>query len=525
MSSAAPRPHRVPAVLAAVAVYAAACALGGCGPTGPPTAPAPPPPEALPADIEQQVHAFCGGSCHAYPPADSFPRKHWRTEVERGFKFFDQSGMAAVPPKLAHVVRYYEDRAPEDYAPAAIVPAAGPPPVKFDTVSYPPPAGGRPMISNVTAVKLYPPGASAEARAKEPLTLLACDMKVGRVLALRPTDPDPKWRELGKVTNPAHAEVVDLDGDGILDVLVADLGSYPPTDRRCGSVVWLRGKPDGTFQPVTLLKDVGRVADVRAADFRGTGKLDLVVGVFGLHAVGEIIFLENRTADWAKPEFAPTVIDDRHGTIHVPVTDLNGDGRPDFVALIAQEHEAVVAFLNEGGGKFAKKTLYRAPHPGWGSSGIQLVDMNGDGRLDVLYTNGDILDEPYLWKPYHGVQWLENTGGLKFEYRRIADMYGVHNAVAAPVTGGKLPDVLAVSFLPADKFPDRAARKADAVVLFHQVAPGKFERHALAAGSCDAVVCCAADLYGTGRVDLAVGNFSSTTTNHPVTIWKNAGKK
>ena len=44
-------------------------------------------------------------------------------------------------------------------------------------------------------------------------------------------------------------------------------------------------------------------------------------------------------------------------------------------------------------------------------------------------------------------------------------------------------------------------------------------------GSCDAVVCAAADLYGTGRIDLVVGNFSSTTTDHPVTIWKNAGKK
>jgi hypothetical protein len=524
MGSAAPGSRRVLFLLAALFLYATACVIGGCKRPADPLPSAPEPAQPLPDDIEQQVHSFCGTSCHAYPPADSFPRSHWRSEVERGFKFFDQSGLALTPPKLAHVVRYYEDRAPEDYPPAAIVPAAHPLPVRFDRASYPPP-GGKPMISHVAVVRLPAPGATPEARGREPFTLLACDMAGGRVLALRPSDPDPKWRELGKVPNPAHAEVVDLDGDGILDVIVADLGSFPPTDRRCGSVVWLRGRADGTFQPVTLLKDVGRVADVRAADFRGTGKLDLVVGVFGLHAVGETIFLENRTTDWTKPEFVPQVLDERHGPIHVPVADLNGDGRPDFVALVAQEHEVVVAFLNEGGGKFTKKTLYRAPHPGWGSSGIQLVDMNGDGKLDVLYTNGDILDEPYLWKPYHGVQWLENKGELKFEHRRIADMYGVHNAIAAHVTGGKLPDVLAVSFLPADKFADRNARKADAVVLFEQVAPGKFERHTLATGSCDAVVCTAADLYGTGRIDLVIGNFSSPTSDHPVTIWKNSGKK
>jgi hypothetical protein len=523
MSSVAPVLRRVLLPLAGILLYGAVC--GGCGRAPePPTVTEPSAAQPLPADIEQQVHAFCGKSCHAYPPPDSFPRQHWRAEVERGFRFFDQSGLALTPPKLAHVIRYYEDRAPADYPPATVSPATHPLPVRFETLSYPPPGIGHPMISNVNPVKLYPPGATPEARAREPFTLLACDMAGGRVLALRPADPEPKWRELGKVPHPAHAEVTDLDGDGTLDIIVADLGSFSPTDRRCGSVVWLRGKSDGTFQPITLLKDVGRVADVRAADFCGNGKLDLVVGVFGLHAVGEILLLENRTTDWDKPQFAPSVIDNRHGTIHAPVADLNGDGRPDFVALIAQEHEMVVAFLNDGG-KFTKKTLYRAPHPAWGSSGIQLVDMNGDGKLDVLYTNGDILDEPYLWKPYHGIQWLENKGGLEFEYHRIADMYGVHNAVAAPICGGKLPDILAVSFLPADKFTDRAAKKADAVVIFEQIAPGRFERHALATGSCDAVVCAAADLYGTGRIDLLVGNFGATATNHPVTIWKNRGKK
>ncbi len=520
--------HRWSTLIPTLGVFAAVAAgiLTGCNKPpaeDPPTTPAPAP---LPDDIEAQVHAFCGGSCHPYPAPDNFPRKHWRAEVERGFRFFDQSGLALTPPKLGHVVRYYEERAPEEYPPATITPASKPLAVKFDTLSYPPPTNGpRPMISNVQVVRLPPPGVTDPAAvAREPVTLLACDMNGGRLLTLRPSDPRPVWKELAKVPNPAHAEVLDLDGDGILDILVADLGSFPPTDRRCGSVVWLRGRKDGSFKSHTLLANVGRVADVQAADFRGTGKRDLVVGVFGLHATGEVILVENKTTDWEKPEFVPHIVDSRHGAIHVPVTDLNGDGKPDFVALIAQEHETIVGYLNEGGGKFARKTLYSAPHPGWGSSGIQLVDMNGDGRLDILYTNGDILDEPYLWKPYHGVQWLENQGGLKYEHRRVADVYGVHHAVAARVTGGALPDIVAVSFLPGDKFPDRATRKADAVVLFKQVSPGKFERHSLATGTCDAVVCAAADLYGTGRTDIVVGNFSSMTTADPVTIWKNRGK-
>jgi hypothetical protein len=477
------------------------------------------------ADIEKQVHTFCGSACHAYPPADSFPRKHWRTEVERGFRFYEQSGLSLSVPPIEAVIRYYEEKAPEELPQAKYQPASKPLDVKFEKVSYPPPSySKRPAIANVKLVHL-PANLQVREASKDPLAILACDMQEGHVLLLRPTAAKPAWTVLADVPNPAHAEVLDFDGDGLLDIIVANLGSFPPTDRRCGSVVWLRGQSDGTFKSITLLDNVGRVADVQVADFRGTGKLDLIIGVFGLHATGEIIFLENQTTNWNAPKFNPTSIDARHGAIHVPVIDLNNDGKPDFIALIAQEYETVVAFINEGGGKFRTKSLYAAPHPGYGSSGIQLVDMNGDGKLDVLYTNGDILDEPYLLKPYHGVQWLENKGNLEFTHHAITPMYGVHHAQAADVFGTGRPAVVAVSFLPGDKFPDRITRNVDAAVLLEQVAPGRFERHTLASIDCDATVCAVGDLYGTGRLDIVIGNFSGLTSDHPVTIWKNQGRR
>src|SRR5262249_6450102 len=159
-----------------------------------------------------------------------------------------------------------------------------------------------------------------------------------------------------------------------------------------------------------------------------------------------------------------------HGAIHVPVADLNGDGRPDFVALISQEHETVVAFLNQGGGKFEKQTIFRGPHPAYGSSGIQLVDVDGDGRLDVLYTNGDTLDKPYLLKPYHSIQWLRNPGNGTFpwEHHPITPMYGVHRAVAADFAGTGRKDVVAVGFLPVEGFPERKDRNLDGVIYLEQ---------------------------------------------------------
>ena len=82
-----------------------------------------------------------------------------------------------------------------------------------------------------------------------------------------------------------------------------------------------------------------------------------------------------------------TTVDPRHGTIHVPVADLNGEGRPDFVVLISQEHETVVAFLYAGDRRFRREVVYTAPHPAFGSSRIQLVDLDGDGKVDLVTGN------------------------------------------------------------------------------------------------------------------------------------------
>jgi hypothetical protein len=415
---------------------------------------------------------------------------------------------------MEQVIRYYEERSQPEL-PLAVIPRSHTPlPLRFQPINYPvPPDASEPAISNVNLVHLFD---------DRRLDLVACDMRSGRVMALRPYESSPAWMMLGGVPNPCHAEVVDLDGDGVKDILVANLGSMQPQDHSNGSVVWLRGQRNGGFTAIPLLEGVGRVADVQAADFRGSGRLDLVVAEFGWIQTGRILYLENQTTDWLHPVFVPRELDDRHGTIHVPVTDLDGDGRPDFVALISQEHETIVAFLNQGGGNFRKETIYTAPHPAYGSSGIQLVDMNGDGRIDVFYSNGDTMDAPFF-KPYHSIQWLENPGRFPFIHHAIETMYGVHRAVAADFRGkGKL-DIVAVSYFPPDRFPQRKKLNLDAVVYLEQIEPGRFARHSLETVSCDHVSCAVGDIFGTGRLDFVTGDFLYHSSDRAITIWKNEG--
>ena len=475
---------------------------------------------AAPAEASaRQVHDFCG-MCHAYPPPETYPRRHWPEEVRKAYDFLRTSEYRLEPPDMEAVVEYYRKRAPVELPrPTKAAAAATPLGVTLAPMSWSPPdCPAVPRVTNVHLAHLF---------RDDRLDLLVCHTDPGRIWAVKPYDEPPSWHLLAEVLAPCHVEVVDLDGDGRKDLIVADLGSYFARNEHTGRVIWLRNEGGGRFTPITLLDGVGRVADVQAADLNGDGKLDLVVAVFGWRT-GAILYLENRTTDWKKPVFERTVLFPHAGAIHVPVGDVNGDGHLDIVALIAQEHETVLAFLGDGKGRFTKKTIHSAPHPAYGSSGIQLVDLDGDGDLDVLYTNGDILDAPYLLKPYHSVQWLENKGGFPFVHHHLAAQYGVMRAVAADVDGDGALDVVSVAFLPPEQFPTAKAAGAEAVQVLRQVAPGKFERHVLATGTCNHLTCTAGDVFGDGRSHLVTGNFFLSATHarsELLTIWRQLSPK
>jgi hypothetical protein len=320
----------------------------------------------------------------------------------------------------------------------------------------------------------------------------------------------PVVRTLAALDFPAHIEPVDLNLDGAKGFLVAELGSREPADHDRGKVVWLRPETPEGFLSIPLQEGLGRVADVQAADFDGDGDgdLDLVVAEFGWHTTGRILLLRNQSGQGPEPQFTLEVVDERHGAIHVPVADLNRDGHPDFVALVSQEHEVVDAFLNKGDGTFWKERLYDAGDPSRGSSGIELIDIDGDGDLDVVHTNGDSFDSYYV-KPYHGIRWLENTGSFPFLVHELTAFPGVHRAMAADLDGDGDMDIVACAFLP-EQLEDGADRQAfNSVIWLEQVAPGQFVRHVIEHGNPSHATLVLADFDEDGDIDVVVGNFAS----------------
>jgi hypothetical protein len=355
-----------------------------------------------------------------------------------------------------------------------------------------------PAISGIRSVRLDD---------HRPPQLLVNDMRHGLVVLWNYSVAGAPAKVIAKVPHPTHSLVVDLDGDGLRDILLANLGDFWPVDTTAGSVVWLRNRGGDRFESHTLLDQVGRVNDVQAADFDGDGDLDLVVGVFGNLTTGMIAYLENCTTDYAHPDFEMIAVDYSTGTSDLPVTDLNGDGRPDFVALQSQEKDWVIAFLNDGGGNFTKRTLYQAPFPRWGSIGILLLDMDGDGDMDVLWNHGDSVQIPPIPRPYHGISWLENRGRYPFVYHRIAHMPGAHTSIPADLDGDGDLDLVTSAFIPAFNPHWPRADSIDSIAWLEQVSPGTFRRYRLEGSQPFHPVAEVLDLDGDGDADIVMGNF------------------
>jgi hypothetical protein len=336
---------------------------------------------------------------------------------------------------------------------------------------------------------------------------------------------------LAQLNNPCRVEPCDLDGDGSLDLLVADLGSYAAVDHDRGRVVWLRqDKRTGRFDEVVLASGLGRVADVRPIEADARGTADLVVAEFGRYRTGKIVLLRNVAGPGRQPRFEPEELDPRTGTIHVPVVDLDGDGRQDFVALVSNESECVEAFLNQGGGKFRRETLWQAPDLAFASSGIWLVDLDGDGDMDILYANGDAFDNRYV-SPWHGVQWPENLGNVQFRYHRLTDMPGATVALPGDFDGDGRLDILVVALLPRGMRPDTlAVQPLPSVVLLEQTSPGHFVRHTLETGFPCHGAAVIGDFDDDGRLDFAVayhmaGHHADALGQSWLTIWWNQGRR
>lgn len=355
-------------------------------------------------------------------------------------------------------------------------------------LGQPPQGDERPQITHVAIADLDRDGLG---------DVLVCDALRNQVAWIRQS-PRGVFTEqlLATLVAPAHAEAVDFDQDGDTDVLVAALGFLFPNNSRVGSVLLLENDGRQQFTPRTLVANVARVADARAADLDGDGDLDVSVAGFG-YDDGETSWLENR-GGWV---FEQHVLQRLSGAINAVPFDVNGDGRLDIVTLVSQEWEEIWAFVNDGGGAFTPRMVWGSTNPDFGSSWLSMVDLDRDGDPDILYANGDAFEyAPPNSRPWQGIQWLENKGSLTFELHRMVDLQGATSPEAVDLDGDADLDVLLVTANNDWDDPD-----APSLLWLENDGAMRFTLHGIASAPTHLQSVAVGDLDGDGKPDAATG--------------------
>lgn len=351
-----------------------------------------------------------------------------------------------------------------------------------------------PWIAHVTTADLDRDGR---------LDILACEAKENTVMWLRQT-PTGEFEEQIIGTDlraPVHVEAEDMDGDGDLDVIVSSMSVIFPNNDRIGAVFILENDGRQRFTPRLVLDHTSRVTDARAADLNGDGQMDLVLAQFG-YDQGEVSWLE-RTGPW---EFKRHVLLDLSGAINVCIADFDGDYKPDIAAIISQQWEEVYYFHNEGKGRFTTNRLWGSTNEDYGCSGLAVADLNRDGRPDIVFSNGDGFGPAATPgpRPWHGVQWLENSPNGTFHYRRIGNLPGAYSPQVADLDGDGHMDVVASA-----AYADWNNQNRNVVSLqwFRNDGQMNFTPFVLARAPKDQITLAVGDFDGSGRPALVTGGF------------------
>jgi hypothetical protein len=399
---------------------------------------------------DDRVHAVCS-SCHLFPTPDVLPRSAWRAQIGHMQSLADSlsPGRVVSAFDVESFVAWYESRAPERLLMEPPITRPGPGPVRFESRSILLGHSSGSGVATVTRVG----------------SLLAVpNMALGSVhLFSWVTGP----HLIANAGHPARVSAADLDGNGLDDLVIADLGDAMPTDDPTGRVLVALQRQVDEFELRVLADGIGRVADVRPFDLDRDGDLDLIVAAFGYLHEGGVFVLRNESVGDSL-SFRPERVVDRTGAVSViPVDGLQPGAGPGFVVAFAQEHESVSMFLPRDSAGYEERVLYRAPHPAWGTSNLTAADLDGDGDIDFLLSNGDTLDDGVAIKPYHGITWLENRGAEGFRARPIGRLYGALAAEAGDLDGDGDLDIVASGFLPQVELPvPMEAIRLDTVVWF-----------------------------------------------------------
>jgi len=278
------------------------------------------------------------------------------------------------------------------------------------------------------------------------------------------------------------------------------IGIVVPNDLPLGRVTLFDRKENRFEARCDLLTGLLRPVHTTIANLMGDAQEELIVSSFG-NTLGRLAWY-SRDGPCAYTEHS---IVDRPGAVSSRVLDVDGDGKPELIALMAQAKEGVFLYRDEGGEEPVEKALIAAP-PVWGYAYFEFADFNRDGHLDILTANGDLGDYQCPPRKFHGVRIYLNDGRWNFKEAFFYPLNGAYKSVASDYDGDGDLDVAAISF-----FPDYDKSPEESFVFLENQGRLKFAAHTFP--DCYRgrwLTMDAGDLDGDGDVDVVLGGVYKT---------------
>lgn len=249
---------------------------------------------------------------------------------------------------------------------------------------------------------------------------------------------------LGTYT-PYKITVVDLDGDGKLDLLVCGTG----TDKLA---LWRNTSVPGSistnsFTGPVLLTTGSDVRFARAADLDGDGRLDIVSANYGSSTIS-ILRNIGLPGTLAPESFAPRIdFPCGNGPYELAIGDLDGDGRPDIATVNTASSVSLFRNVCTNGVLDTNSFAARVDIPALSNgSSIAIGDLDLDGKLDLVAA----FVQPLSISVYRNQAAPGVIDANSFAPAvNFAVGNWVHNVVLADLDGDGRPDVATAGELPS----------------------------------------------------------------------------
>ncbi|BAU52453.1 FG-GAP-like repeat-containing protein [Mucilaginibacter gotjawali] len=302
------------------------------------------------------------------------------------------------------------------------------------------------------------------------------------------TSPSTGW-------TPAAPAIGDLDGDGKPDLVYAQSPGNNPTISILPNISTDTGKTF-VFKPEIDYLLLSYANDLKLLDFDGDGKLDILVTYYGQQNYSFSVF--RNTSSPGNISFAPQ-LEIPFSAMYLAAGDLNGDGKPDIVAMNSQFNQASLdyrAFVYKntsvpGKISFGDPVIFGTN----GAGPLSITDIDGDAKPDLVVSNTSLNTVTVLRN-------ISANGGFEF-------------AGAVDFTTAAGSSILKTGDLDGDGKPDIVTsdnfKTANISVLRNTSSPGKisFQNHTEFIAGDDIRNITIGDVNGDGKPELLTANLAS----------------